>query len=147
MLTAFGSSWAFKKLDQVQSKMKPYIQIGSVLCYSTESFSFPLNNSLRNIHFTASSILRWGHGYADALVFKMFVYAPPSTKGCFKLGVNPHEGLSVNPCICVLVTQLCLTLCDPVDCSPPGSSVHGILQAKILEWVAFLSPLNPHGSR
>ena len=33
--------------------------------------------------------------------------------------------------------QLCLTLCDPVDCSPPGSSVHGILQARILEWVAI----------
>ena len=35
------------------------------------------------------------------------------------------------------VTQSCLTLCDPVDCSPPGSSVHGILQARILEWVAI----------
>ena len=31
----------------------------------------------------------------------------------------------------------CQTLCDPVDCSPPGSSVHGILQARILEWVAI----------
>ena len=87
----------------------------------------------------------------------MFVYAPPSTKGCFKLEVNPHEGLSVNPheglsvnprvCVCVLVTQSCSTLCDPMDCSPPGSSVHEILQAEILEWVAFLSPLSPHGSR
>ena len=36
----------------------------------------------------------------------------------------------------VLVTQLCLTLCDPMDCSLPGSPVHGILQARILEWVA-----------
>ena len=35
------------------------------------------------------------------------------------------------------VAQLCLTLCDPVDCSPQGSSVHGILQARILEWVAI----------
>ena len=39
--------------------------------------------------------------------------------------------------VCVLVTQLCLTLCDPVYYRPPGSSVHGILQAKILEWVAI----------
>ena len=38
-----------------------------------------------------------------------------------------------------LVAQLCLTLCNPIDCSPPGSSVHGILQARILEWVALLS--------
>ena len=37
----------------------------------------------------------------------------------------------------VLVAQLCLTLCDPMDGSPPGSSVHGILQARILKWVAI----------
>ena len=38
-----------------------------------------------------------------------------------------------------LVARLCLTLCDPTDCGPPGSSVHGILQARILEWVAISS--------
>ena len=38
-----------------------------------------------------------------------------------------------------LVAQSCLTLCDPMDCSPPGSSVHGILQARILEWVTMPS--------
>ena len=37
----------------------------------------------------------------------------------------------------VKVTQLCLTLCNPMDISPPGSSIHGILQARILEWVAY----------
>ena len=37
----------------------------------------------------------------------------------------------------MLVTQLCPTLCNPIDCSLPGSSVHEILQARILEWVAF----------
>ena len=36
-----------------------------------------------------------------------------------------------------VVTPSCLTLCDPMDCSPPSSSVHGILQARILEWVAI----------
>ena len=35
------------------------------------------------------------------------------------------------------VAQLCLTLCNPGDCSPPGFSVHGILQARILEWIAI----------
>ena len=35
----------------------------------------------------------------------------------------------------VLVAQLCGTVCDPMDCSSPGSSVHGILQATILEWL------------
>ena len=37
----------------------------------------------------------------------------------------------------VLAPQSCVTVCDPVDCRPPGSSVHGILQARILEWVAI----------
>ena len=39
--------------------------------------------------------------------------------------------------MCVFVTQSCLTLYNPMDCSPPGSSVHGILQARRLEWVAI----------
>ena len=39
-------------------------------------------------------------------------------------------------CAC-LVVQLCPTVCSPVDCSLPDSSVHGILQAKILEWIAI----------
>ena len=37
----------------------------------------------------------------------------------------------------VLVAQSCLTLCSTMDCSLPGSSVHGLLQAKILEWLAI----------
>ena len=42
-------------------------------------------------------------------------------------------------CVCAQLLQSCLTRCDPVDCSPPGSLVHGILQARILEWVAMPS--------
>ena len=41
--------------------------------------------------------------------------------------------------MCVLSLQSFLILCDPMDCSPPSSSVHGILQARILEWVAISS--------
>ena len=41
--------------------------------------------------------------------------------------------------MCAKLLQLCPTLDDPMDCSPPGSSVHGILQARILEWVAMPS--------
>ena len=40
-------------------------------------------------------------------------------------------------CVCVLVTESCPILCDSMDCSPPGSSVHGILQPRIREWVAI----------
>ena len=42
-------------------------------------------------------------------------------------------------CVCVKLFQACPTLCCPMDCSLPGSSVHGILQARILEWVAIPS--------
>ena len=40
-------------------------------------------------------------------------------------------------CVCAQSLQSCPTLCDLLDCNPPGSSVHGILQARILHWVAF----------
>ena len=39
------------------------------------------------------------------------------------------------------VAQLCLILSDPIDCSLPGSSVHGIFQARVLEWIAVASPM------
>ena len=47
------------------------------------------------------------------------------------------------------VAQLCLTLSDPMDCSLPGSSVHGIFQARVLEWgaIAFYLPLNHNEDR
>ena len=48
------------------------------------------------------------------------------------------NGSSVFMC-CTELLQSCPALCDPIDCSLPGSSVHGILQAKILEWVAVPS--------
>ena len=40
-------------------------------------------------------------------------------------------------CVSVLVTQSCPSLCDPMDWGPPGSSIHGIFQARILGWVAI----------
>ena len=48
---------------------------------------------------------------------------PPSPQG--------HARLHAKSC------ESCLTLCDPMDCSPPSSSVHGILQTRILEWIAI----------
>ena len=56
--------------------------------------------------------------------------------------VVTHDGknLKKNICICIYVcvcVQLCSTLCDPMDCNLPGSSVHGIFQARILERVAI----------
>ena len=47
-------------------------------------------------------------------------------------------GMCVCVCVCVCVAQLCLTLFDSMDCSPPDSFVHRILQARILKWVPIL---------
>ena len=49
---------------------------------------------------------------------------------------------SIPLCTCAKWLQSCPTLCSPMDCSPPGSSIHWILQVRILEWVAFSSSRN-----
>ena len=54
-------------------------------------------------------------------------------KQYLKVNLYTHMG------VCAKSLQLCPTLCDPMDCSPPGSSMHGILQARILEWVVMPS--------
>ena len=53
------------------------------------------------------------------------------------LGVEELQKLYVFEEVKVLVAQLCPTLCDPMDCNPPGSSVYGIFQTEILEGVAI----------
>ena len=71
-------------------------------------------------------------------------------KSCLKWSEAPASpcvcvsvfSFHVYECVCMCVyksLQSCPTLFDPLDCSPPGSSVHGILQARILEWVAMPS--------
>ena len=55
------------------------------------------------------------------------------TDNCQTSGIWVITNLRVK----ILVTLSCPTLCDPMDCSPPGSFVHGILQARILEWIAI----------
>ena len=56
------------------------------------------------------------------------------------LPLVPHIRECICMCVCVCVTQSCPILCDPMGCSPPGSSLHEILQARILDWVAISSP-------
>ena len=60
------------------------------------------------------------------------------------VSLGPSEALttlsSSFTALCVQVLSCVLTLCDPMDCSPPGSSVHRILQARILEWLPLPSP-------
>ena len=55
--------------------------------------------------------------------------------------------IHANKCVCAKSLQSCLTLCDPIDCSLPGSSVYGILQARILELVAISFSRGPSPPR
>ena len=57
------------------------------------------------------------------------------------------EPLMHSMCMHAKSLQLCLTLCDPIDCGPPGSSVHGIPQTRILEWFAMPFPRASSGPR
>ena len=59
-----------------------------------------------------------------------------SSERHFFLCLRPHSGFA---CVCAKSLQSCLSLWDPMDCNPPGSSVYGILQARILEWIAMPS--------
>ena len=78
--------------------------------------------------------LRSGCQSAGVVVRVFFLVAE-----CRLLAVFSGGSWSIKKVVCVLVAKLCLTLCDPMDCSLPGSSVHGILQASILGWVAIPS--------
>ena len=60
-------------------------------------------------------------------------------QGCSVTLLQEQLGCGEICCVLCSVAQLCLTLCDPMDCNPPGSSIHGILQARTLEWVAMPS--------
>ena len=73
---------------------------------------------------------------------KQWYYQDP----CFWKGML--DVLHVCACMCVHVrAQSCATLCNPMDCSPPGSSVHGIAQERILEWIAISSSSRSSQSR
>ena len=84
----------------------------------------------------------WGMGGSNLLRPRQMGSVPGVKIGARSMHILRHAKL----------LQLCLTLCDPMDCSPPDSPVHGILQARMLEWIAMLSfrgspptqGLNPH---
>ena len=86
------------------------------------------------VHPNPCPLCQWCHPTVASTV----VPSPPA------LSLSQHQGLfqwvRYSGCkkkeMCVLVAQLCLTLCNPMDYSPSGSSVHEILQARILERVA-----------
>ena len=67
---------------------------------------------------------------------------------CFKIGVSPFKPCCrFIKCVHDKSFQLCLIFCDPMDCSPPDSPVHGILPARISEWISISSSRGSSWSR
>ena len=83
--------------------------------------------------------LVWSH--PSCLIFVSFSKLNRNSKRIdSRLGIKISiviNSLHYRVVIKVFVTQLCLTVCDPMDCSLPGFSVHAVFQARILEWVAI----------
>ena len=81
--------------------------------------------------------------YISQILFTIPCMPPPLCIACYFSPFLRHAEISpiyyacVCVCVCVLIAQLCLTLCLPMDCSSPGSSVPGLLQARMLKWVAI----------
>ena len=75
----------------------------------------------------------WGHNGSDTTEATWHAHMHGT-------GKNTSNTIHVCTHACKLLSS-CPTLCDPMDCSPPGSSVHGILQARTLEWVARSSSI------
>ena len=84
----------------------------------------PISNYLNGINF--SMFLK----VSSKMMFLSIFFIPP-TNSFFTV---TYAWVCILSCF-----SQCSSLCDPMDCSPPGSSVHGILQARILKWVAMLS--------
>ena len=123
--------------------------------WTDESRSMGVNCILqllcRFVHFLFFFFLRWpGAWFYSCIFFSScwtlsfqwnnfstltgLVNSDPSKEAAKVLGKATGVSLSHSG---HLVAKSCLTLCDPVDCSPPGFSVPGISQARILEWVAI----------
>ena len=125
-----------------------------IYAFVTKTFSFLLlHPSLQKSHCMLSvfSILRlllvfiltWfllvkcSRYFFEAEDYRMFIVErgprPPDLCWGPKHKRNSFKAI----CCCCSVSKLCPPLCGPVDCRPPGCSVHGISQARILEWIAI----------
>ena len=85
------------------------------------------------------------HSYPQDMWQCLETFLVVTTSGRGRLG--PASGWLRPVCTPAKLFQLCPTLCNPMDCSPPSSSVCGILQARILEWVAMSSSRGSSQSR
>ena len=103
-------------------------------------WSFSFNITPSNKHPGLISFrMDWLDLLAVQGTLKSLLQHHSSKASLLRHSVISHRALLFHMCVCAESLQSCLTLCGPMDCSLPGSSVRGILQARILEWVAMPS--------
>ena len=82
-------------------------------------------------------VLLSGKKYIFIYILLQWWWSPYNKKIAKDSNLNSTKVYLCFKCCCCLVAKSFLTLCDPIDCNPPGSSIHRISQARILEWVAL----------
>ena len=123
----------FSVSEHVHFKQVHYTAEHLSFMFVTPNSSFPVSSGPPRTTF-------------DVILLKTVCYMPHFSKTSWLLWVISPISLEClnNMGVCMLTKTLwsCSTLCDPMDYTPPGSSIHGISQARILEWVA----MQPGGS-
>ena len=113
----------------------PVTLVSTLWAFSSSSLTTTLWEKYYLVYFKMS-VLRFPEFLKTALNHMASKGWPPYT---YTLSSLQPSLLNHYPILKMSVARLCLTLCDSMDCSPPGFSVQGILQARILEWVAVPS--------
>ena len=96
--------------------------------------SFSPNDTFSNIESSAVLLLFFFHIFGSKFLLPNF---PISCLRCVSCKHDAHRFCIF--CCCCVVAKLCPTLCNPMNCSPPGSSVHEIFKARMLKWSAIFS--------
>ena len=124
----------------VSDSLRPHrLQPTRLLC----PWDSPGRNTGVGCHFLLQEIFptqgsNLGLPYCRQMLYHLSQRGSSKVEQKRKRALNYSQVQAYVECECECeVTQSCPTLYDPVDCSPPGSCVHGILQARILEWVAI----------
>ena len=133
----FFTIWATRPKANVDVFLITFSKCFSFLVlHSTAS----LQKEERALHWPCSRMHLWEYSGNNQSHFERLGLGDFS-KDCAQPRIlTERPPLNWEGSVLCLVAQSCPTLCDPMGCSPPGSSVYGILQARVLEWVATSSP-------
>ena len=124
------------------ASFRSFLRRSSIPLYICTTVSFcihlPMDTGCFHVLVTVNSVVMNTGMHVSFQIMSTSEYMPRSGINAETLGFSP-DGACVCVCVCVCCVQSCLTLCDPLDCSPPSSSVHGNPQTRVLEQVAISS--------